>query len=53
MATKKKEKIKPPSKGELADASKQLKLRHPSAGRTEADESVAVRQGVKRPKKTK
>jgi hypothetical protein len=53
MTTKKKEKIKPPTKGALTDASKQLRLGHPSGGRTEADESVAVQQGVRKPKKKK
>jgi hypothetical protein len=53
MVAKKKEKIKPPTKGELTDASKQLRKGHPSGGRTEADESVAVRQGVKKTKKKK
>jgi hypothetical protein len=43
----KKETIKPPSKKELADASKQLMKGHSSAGRTMADASVAKRQGVK------
>jgi hypothetical protein len=41
-----KETIKPPTKKELTDASKQLKKGHSSAGRTMADKSVAVRQGV-------
>jgi hypothetical protein len=42
----KKETIKPPTKSELKDASKELRKGHPSAGRTMADKSVAVRQGV-------
>ena len=42
----KKETIKPPTKKELTDASKQLHKGHSSAGRTMADKSVAVRQGV-------
>lgn len=41
-----KERIKPPSRRELSDASRQLKKGHSSAGRTMADKSVAVRQGV-------
>jgi hypothetical protein len=41
-----KETIKPPSRAELKDASKQLRAGHPSGGRTMADKSVAVRQGV-------
>ena len=44
----KKERIIPPSKRELHDASKQLRKRHPSGGRTMADQSVAKRQGAKR-----
>jgi hypothetical protein len=47
-----KETIKPPSKAELTDASKQLRAGHSSAARTMADKSVAVRQGVT-PKKRK
>ena len=43
-----KETIKPPSKAELKDASKQLKKGHSSAGRTMADAAVAKRQGKKR-----
>jgi hypothetical protein len=43
-----KEKIVPPSKRELKDASGELKKRHPSGGRTMADQSVAKRQGAKR-----
>jgi hypothetical protein len=42
----KKETIKPPTKKELTDASKQLKKGHSSAARTMADKSVAVRQGA-------
>jgi hypothetical protein len=42
----KKETIKPPSKKELTDASKQLSKGHSSGGRTMADASVAKRQGV-------
>lgn len=45
MATKK-ETIKPPTKRELTDASKELRKGHSSGGRTLADKSVAVRQGV-------
>lgn len=47
----KKETIKPPNKKELSDASKQLKKGHSSGGRTLADKSVAVRQGVAKKKK--
>jgi hypothetical protein len=43
-----KESIKPPTKKELSDASKQLRRGHPSAGRTMADASVAKKQHVKR-----
>jgi len=46
MTTKKKETIKPPTKRELTDASKELRKGHPSGGRTMADKSVAVRQGA-------
>jgi hypothetical protein len=49
MATK--ETIKPPTKRELADASKQLRKGHSSGGRTMADKSVAVREGVSKGKK--
>lgn len=45
MATKK-ETIKPPTKRELTDASKELRKGHSSGGRTLADKSVAVRQDV-------
>ncbi len=48
---KKKETIKPPSKKALSDASKQTKRGHPSGARTLADESVAVRQGVRSSRK--
>lgn len=48
-----KEAIKPPTKKELTDASKQLRKGHPSGGRTLADKSVAVRQGVAKPSKKK
>jgi hypothetical protein len=44
---KQKETIKPPTKRELADASKELGTGHSSGGRTMADASVAKRQGVK------
>jgi hypothetical protein len=43
-----KESIKPPTKKELSDASKQLRRGHPSGGRTMADASVAKKQHVKR-----
>jgi hypothetical protein len=42
-----KETIKPPTKAELRDASAELRKGHASGGRTMADKSVAVRQGVK------
>jgi hypothetical protein len=42
----KKETIKPPTKAELKDASAQLRKGHSSGGRTMADKSVAVREGV-------
>lgn len=45
----KKERITPPSRKELSDASKQLKKGHSSAGRTMADAAVAKKQGAKRP----
>lgn len=45
----KKETIKPPTAKELKDASAQLRAGHPSAARTMADKSVAVRQGVSKP----
>jgi hypothetical protein len=51
MATKKKERIKPPTKRELTDASKQLKKGHSSAGRVMADASVAKREGVRKASK--
>jgi hypothetical protein len=41
-----KETIKPPSRRELSDGSKELRKGHPSGGRTMADASVARRQGV-------
>jgi hypothetical protein len=44
----KKETIKPPTRKDLTDASKQLRKGHGSGGRTMADASVAKRQGVKR-----
>jgi hypothetical protein len=44
---KDKETIRPPTKRELRDASKELPKRHSSAGRTMADASVAKKQGVK------
>jgi hypothetical protein len=48
----KKETIKPPTKKDLKDASKELRKGRPSGGRVMADASVAARQGVKRkPKK--
>lgn len=42
------ETIKPPTKKELSDASKELRKGHSSGGRTMADASVAKREGVKR-----
>jgi hypothetical protein len=47
----KKETIKPPTKKELTDASKELKKGHSSGGRVLADKSVAVRQGAAKPAK--
>jgi hypothetical protein len=44
-----KETIKPPTKSELRDASKELRAGHPAGARTMADKSVAVRQGVAKP----
>lgn len=47
-----KETIKPPTRRELTDASKELRKGHPSGARTMADASVAKRQGLTRsPKK--
>jgi hypothetical protein len=46
-----KETIRPPTRRELKDGSKQLKKKHPSGGRVLADESVAVRQGVAKRRK--
>ena len=45
MATKK-ETIKPPTKREKTDASKELRKGHPSGGRVLAEASVAKRQGA-------
>jgi hypothetical protein len=42
----KKEIIKPPTKKETTDGSKELRGGHSSGGRTMADASVAARQGV-------
>lgn len=52
---KSKERITPPSKKDLKDASKKLKKGSPAAGRVMAEASVAKKQGVKRgtPKKRK
>ena len=52
MATKK-ETIKPPTKKELTDASKEMRKGHSSGGRTMADKSVAVKQGVVKSTKKK
>ena len=49
----KKEIIKPPTKRETSDASKELKKGHPAGGRVLADKSVAVKQGVAKPTKKK
>jgi hypothetical protein len=43
-----KELIRPPTKKELKDGSKQLRKGHSSGARTMADASVAKRQGAKR-----
>lgn len=48
---KSKETIKPPTRRELRDASRQLRKGHRSGARTMADESVAKRQGVRRGKR--
>jgi hypothetical protein len=48
MTTKKKERIKPPTKSALKDASKLLVRKHPAGGRVLADASVAKREGVKK-----
>ncbi|HXQ51033.1 MAG TPA: hypothetical protein VN802_08070 [Stellaceae bacterium] len=42
-----KESIKPPTKRELEDGSKELRKGHPSGGRVLADKSVFVRQNPK------
>lgn len=47
--TKGKETIKPPTQREVRDASRELRAGHSSGGRTMADRSVAVRQGVSKP----
>ena len=49
MATGK-EMINPPTARALKDASKELRRRHPSGGRTMADAAVAKREGVRRRK---
>jgi len=46
-----KERIKAPTKRELSDASRLLRQGHPAGGRVMADKSVAVREGVAKPKK--
>jgi hypothetical protein len=43
---KSKETIRPPTKRELSDGSKQMRGGHSSGARTMADQSVAKRQGV-------
>ena len=48
----KKETIKPPTRRELTDAGKQTEKRHPSGARVLAEESVAVREGIRRKKRT-
>jgi hypothetical protein len=48
-----KEVIKPPTRKELTDASKELRKGHPAGGRVMADQSVAKRQGVARKPKSK
>ncbi len=53
MAKSGKETIKPPTEKETKDASKELRGGHSSGGRTMADKSVAVRQGVAKPSKRK
>ena len=44
----KKERIKPPTKRALKDASKLLVRKHPAGGRVLADASVAKREGIKK-----
>jgi hypothetical protein len=46
-----KEIIKPPTRRELEDASRELRKGHPSGGRTMADASVAKREGVTKGKR--
>lgn len=41
-----KERITPPTKRELKDASRLLRQGHPAGGRVLADKSVAVREGA-------
>ena len=47
----KKEVIKPPTRRETTDASKELQKGHSAGGRVLAERSVAVRQGAAKPKK--
>jgi len=47
----KKETIKPPTKAELSKASKALRDGKSLGGRVMAEKSVAVREGVGKPKK--
>jgi len=46
----KKETIKPPTKAELTDASGLLRKGSPAGARVMADKSVAVREGVVKPR---
>jgi hypothetical protein len=46
----KKERIIPPSKREVRDASKELRKGHSSAGRVMAEQRVAKSQGARRSK---
>lgn len=48
-----KETIKPPTRRELTDGSKELRKGHPAGGRVLAEKSAAVRQGVVPPSKPK
>lgn len=45
--------VPPPTRKELHDASKEMRLRHPAGGRVEAEEHIAVRKGLRKPAKRK
>lgn len=53
MTTTKKEKIKPPTKKETTDASKELKKGHSAGGRVLVEKQIAIKQGVAKPTKKK